>query len=298
MVKKRVKSSKTDRLFDIINNSCLLLAFIVVLYPLLYIIACSFSTSLAIYSGKVWIWPVGFNLVAYREIFEYKPVLTGYVNTFFYTSLGTMINVICTIMAAYPLSRKDLVGRNLIMFIYTFTMVFNAGMIPTYLVIRNLGMLNTRWAMLIPQAVGVYYVIITRTFFQQNIAQDVLDAARIDGSDDIRFLFMIVLPLSGAVIAVITLFYAVFHWNAFFDAFIYLNERRLYPLQIFLREILIMNQIDAGMIVDPKAMREMEDLRELLKYALIIVSSVPILLLYPFIQKYFIRGVMLGSIKG
>ena len=298
MVKERVKSSKTDRLFDIINNSCLLLAFIVVLYPLLYIIICSFSTSLAIYSGKVWIWPVGFNLVAYREIFEYKPVLTGYVNTFFYTSLGTMINVICTIMAAYPLSRKDLVGRNLIMFIYTFTMVFNAGMIPTYLVIRNLGMLNTRWAMLIPQAVGVYYVIITRTFFQQNIAQDVLDAARIDGSDDIRFLFMIVLPLSGAVIAVITLFYAVFHWNAFFDAFIYLNERRLYPLQIFLREILIMNQIDAGMIVDPKAMREMEDLRELLKYALIIVSSVPILLLYPFIQKYFIRGVMLGSIKG
>ena len=298
MVKKRVKATGRDRLFDIVNNSCLSLILIIILYPLLYIIACSFSTSLAIYSGKVWIWPVGFNVTAYKEIFEYKPVLTGYANSILYTTVGTTINVVFTIMAAYPLSRKDLVGRNLIMFIYTFTMVFSAGIIPTYLVVRNLGMLNTRWAMVIPQAVGVYYVIITRTFFQQNIPSDVLDAARIDGSDDIRFLFMIVLPLSGAVIAVIILFYAVFHWNAFFEAFIYLSERKLYPLQVFLREILIMNQIDSSMIVDPKAMEARENLRELLKYALIIVSSVPVLLLYPFVQKYFIRGVMLGSIKG
>lgn len=298
MVKTRARASRSDGLFNIVNNSCLLLVLIVILYPLLYIISCSFSTSLAIYSGKVWIWPVGFNVTAYKEILEYKPVLTGYANSILYTTVGTTINVICTIMAAYPLSRKDLVGRNLIMFIYTFTMVFSAGMIPTYLVVRDLGILNTRWSLLIPQAVGVYYVIITRTFFQQNIPSDILDAARIDGSDDIRFLLMIVLPLSSAVIAVITLFYAVFHWNAFFEAFIYLSERRLYPLQVFLREILIMNQIDSSMVVDPKAMQAREDLRELLKYALIIVSTVPVLLLYPFVQKYIVKGVMVGSMKG
>jgi multiple sugar transport system permease protein/putative aldouronate transport system permease protein len=294
----KVKSTGPDRVFDLINNAALTLMFLAVLYPLVYIVSCSFSSVQAIYSGKVWLWPVGFNTIAYEEIFQYRPVLTGYANTLFYTTFGTAINVVLTVMAAYPLSRRDLVGRNALMFLFTFTMIFNGGLIPTYLVVRNLGMLNTRWAMLIPPAIGVYNVIITRTFFQHTIPDDLLDAARIDGASDIQFIVRVVLPLSGAVIAVITLFYAVFHWNAFFHAFIYLSRRHLYPLQIFLREILVMNEIDPQMIVDPEEMQAMENLRELLKYALIIVATVPILTLYPFVQKYFVRGVMLGSIKG
>ncbi len=209
-----------------------------------------------------------------------------------------MINVIFTIAAAYPLSRKDLAGRSIIMFLFTFTLIFGGGLIPTYLLVRNVGILNTRWALLIPQAMHVFNVIIARTFFQQNVPQEMLDAAKIDGASDIQFIVKVVLPLSGAIVAVITLFYAVFHWNSFFDAFIYLSSRKLYPLQVFLREILVMNEIDADLFVDPKEMQAMQDLRELLKYALIIVSSLPIILMYPFVQKYFVRGVMLGSIKG
>lgn len=293
-----VGDTRADRVYYVINNSVLAVVFLAVLYPLIYILSCSFSSVQAIYSGRVWLWPVGVNTTAYAEIFRYKPVLTGYANTIFYTVFGTAINVVMTIMAGYPLSRRDLVGRNILMFLYTFTMIFNGGLIPTYLVVRNLGMLNTRWAMLIPPAVGVYNVIITRTFFQHTIPDDLLDAARIDGASDVQFIFRVVLPLSGAVIAVITLFYAVFHWNAFFHAFIYLSKRDLYPLQIFLREILIMNEIDPQMVTDLKELQAKQDLRELLKYALIVVSSLPILALYPFVQKYFVKGVMLGSIKG
>jgi putative aldouronate transport system permease protein len=293
-----IRVSPRDRVYNIVNNSFLIAIFIVVLYPLLYVVSCSFSSTLAIYSGKVWIWPVGFQTIAYKEIFEYRPVMIGYKNTIFYTALGTMINVAFTIAAAYPLSRKDLAGRSIIMFMFTFTLIFGGGLIPTYLLVRSIGLINTRWAMLLPQAMHVFNVIIARTFFQQNIPQEMLDAAKIDGASDIQFIMKVVLPLSGAIVAVITLFYAVFHWNSFFDAFIYLSSRKLYPLQVFLREILVMNEIDADLFVDPKEMQAMQDLRELLKYALIIVSSLPIIVMYPFVQKYFVRGVMLGSIKG
>ena len=296
--KNKVRESARDRLYNTVNNTFLILVLTAVVYPLIYIVSCSFSSTLAIYSGKVWLWPVDFQLIAYEKIFDYKPVLIGYRNTIFYTFFGTAINVVCTLLAAYPLSRKDLVGRNAFMFLYTFTMIFYGGLIPTYLLVRSLGLLNTRWALLIPQAIHVFNVIIARTFFQQNIPQEMLDAAKIDGASDIQFIIRIVLPLSGAITAVITLFYAVGHWNSFFDAFIYLSSRNLYPLQVFLREILVMNEIDADLFIDPKEMQAMQDLRELLKYALIIVSSVPVLLMYPFVQKYFVRGVMLGSIKG
>lgn len=293
-----IRRTARDRVFDLVNNTVLTMIFIGVLYPLVYVVACSFSSTLAIYSGKVWLYPVGFNVTAYREILQYRPVLTGYANTIFYTVVGTAINVVCTIMAAYPLSRRDLYGRRVLMFVFTFTMIFNGGLIPTYLVVRNLGIINTRWAMLLPVAVGVYFVIIARTFFEHTIPQDLLDASRIDGASDVQFISRVVLPLSGALIAVITLFYSVMHWNAFFQAFIYLNRRELYPLQIFLREILVMNEIDPSMSIDPEAMQQMEDLRELLKYALIIVSTLPIIVVYPFVQRYFVRGVMLGSLKG
>ena len=293
-----IKPAAADRRYDILNNLLLIIIFITVFYPLLYVLACSFSSVLAIYSGRVWFWPVGFNVEAYKQVFSYPPILTGYKNTIFYTSIGTCINVVITIAAGYPLSRKDLKGRNLIMFLFTFTMIFNGGMIPTYLVVKNLGMINTRWAMLIPTAMSVYNVIITRTYFQSTIPRDLLDAAKIDGSSDFQFIRHVVLPLSGAIIAVISLFYAVEHWNAFFNAFIYLSNQSLYPLQIFLRDLLVMNEMSSDMIVDPKVMQAMTERRELLKYALIVVSSVPVLLLYPLVQKHFIRGVMIGAIKG
>jgi putative aldouronate transport system permease protein len=298
MSTKTVKASSADRRYDIFNNTLLILMFLVVFYPLLYVVACSFSSVLAIYSAKVWFWPVGFNVEAYKQVLSYPPILTGYKNTIIYTFVGTLINIFVTLCAGYPLSRKDLKGRNIIMFLFTFTMIFNGGLIPTYLVVRNLGMLNTRWAMLIPPAMSVYNVIITRTFFQSTIPDDLLDAAKIDGASDMQFIWHVVIPLSGAIIAVISLFYAVEHWNAFFNAFIYLSNQALYPLQIFLRDLLIMNEESSGMTVDPKVQQAMAERRELLKYALIVVSSAPILCMYPFIQKYFVKGVMIGAIKG
>ena len=297
-MRHRMRTSAGDRTFNVINNTFLITLLAVVLWPLIYIVSASFSSAQAIYGGKVWLWPVDFQLTAYKTIFEYPPILIGYQNSLFYTFFGTIINVVVTIMAAYPLSRKDLNGRNFVMFVFTFTLIFNGGLIPTYLLVRSLGMLNTRWALLIPNAMHVFNVIIARTFFQHTIPQEMLDAAKIDGASDVQFIVRVVLPLSTAIIAVITLFYAVGHWNAFFDAFIYLSNRRLYPLQIFLREILVMNEVDASLFVDPIEMQIMQNLRELLKYALIVVASVPVLLLYPFVQRYFVTGVMLGSIKG
>ena len=201
-------------------------------------------------------------------------------------------------MAAYPLSRRDLVGRNLFMFLITFTMIFSGGLIPTYLLVRELGMINTRWVMMIPNAIAAWNVIITRTYYQTTISDELLEAAQLDGCSDARFIWQIVVPLSGAITAVNTLFYAVGHWNAFFNAFIYLNDDRLFPLQIVLREILIANDIDlelTGDVIDDEAR---QGLRELLKFSLIVVASVPVLMMYPFVQKYFVRGVMIGSIKG
>lgn len=297
-IRHRMRATRSDRVFNIVNNTFLSILLLVVLWPLIYILSASFSSAEAINSGRVWLWPVDFQLTAYRRIFEYPPVLLGYRNTLFYTFFGTLINVVVTIMAAYPLSRRDLKGRNFVMFVFTFTMIFNGGLIPMYLLVRSLGLLNTRWALLIPNAMHVFNVIITRTFFQHTIPQEMLDAAKIDGSSDVQFIVRIVLPLSTAIIAVITLFYAVGHWNAFFDAFIYLSNRQLYPLQVFLREILVMNEVDPSLFVDPIEAQIMFNLRELLKYALIVVASVPVLLLYPFVQRYFVTGVMLGSLKG
>ena len=216
----------------------------------------------------------------------------------FYTVFGTLINVFMTVLAAYPLSRKDLKYRKPIIMLFTFTMLFNAGMIPNYLLIRDLHLLNTRWALLIPGAISVYNMIIVRTFFMSNIPDELLESARLDGCSDFRFLLNIVLPLSGAVIAVITLYYAVGHWNQYFNAVLYLTDKNTYPLQVFLRNILLENSINdlsAGSVVNES---ERTYLNELLKYSLIVVASAPLLAVYPFIQKYFVKGVMIGAVKG
>ncbi len=297
-VMKNLKPSKSDVIFIWINESFLVLCFLLVAYPLIYIFSSSFSDPRAVVSGKVILWPVDFSLEGYSAVFKDKYILLGYRNTIFYTFFGTLINVLLTILAAYPLSRKRFIGRNLFMFLFTFTMIFSGGLIPTYMLVQSLGMVNTRWAMLIPNAIGIWNVIIARTYFQTTIGDELMEAAQLDGCDHIRFLLSIVLPLSKAIIAVLVLFYAVGHWNSFFDAFIYLNKKEMFPLQIVLRDILIMNTIDASMTLDPELMEAKQGLADLLKYSLIIVASLPVWCIYPFVQKYFVKGVMIGAIKG
>ena len=240
------------------------------------------------------------SLIAYETGVQLPDHLArGYANTIFYTVFGTAISVALTLLAAYPVSRRRFRGRNIYMFLFVFTMIFDGGIIPTYLVVRGAGMINTRWAMLIPTAVAAWNVIITRTFFQVNVPDELLEAAQIDGSSDMQFFWHVVLPISGAIVAVNTLFYAVYKWNSFFEAFLYLNNQRLVPLQIVLRNILVVNSMDASLFaISAGSDAAQSQLRELIKFAVIVVASVPVLMLYPFVQKYFVRGVLIGSIKG
>lgn len=294
----KIHMSTDDKIYYAVIHIILALLLLVIIYPLIYIISSSFSSASAVASGKVILWPVEPSLEGYAAVFEKNDVLIGYRNTIFYTFAGTLINIACTLIAAYPLARRELPGKNLFMFLFTFTMIFNGGMVPTYMMIRDLHMLNTIWAMIIPGAISVYNLMITRTFIQSNIPYELLEAAQIDGCSDARFFFTMVLPLSKAIIAVLVLFYAIGHWNAYFNAFLYLTNRDLFPLQLFLREILIANTIDTSQIADPELAAAKQGLADLLKYSLIIVSTVPVMCLYPFVQKYFVKGVMIGSIKG
>ncbi len=293
-----IYNTKNDRLFHTINNTFLIICFGLVFYPLFFIFSASFSSADAITSGKVIFLPVEFSLEGYTAVFKNNSIISGYANTLFYTFFGTLINVTMTILAAYPLSRKKFILRNPFMFLFTFTMVFSGGLIPTFLLVSRLGMVNTRWALLIPNAIAIYNLIITRTYFHSTISDELLEASQLDGCNDFIFLYKIVLPLSKAIIAVLVLFYAVSHWNEFFNAFIYLNKRGLFPLQIVLREILVMNMIDANMLLDPELMAARQGLANLLKYSLIVVASLPVWIAYPFVQKYFVKGVMIGAIKG
>jgi putative aldouronate transport system permease protein len=253
--------------------------------------------------GEVWWRPIGINLNGYKAVFEDPRVIMGYANSLFIMVVGTMINVFFTVLAAYPLARKDFRFRNAIMALYVFTMLFNGGLIPTYLVVKNLGMVDTRAALIIPNALMVWNMIITRTFFLNSIPDSLLEAAQLDGCSDIYFLWKVVLPLSGPILAVITLYYAVGHWNSFFTAMIYLKTASKFPLQMILRDILIANQTAAMSAtmqgaVDAETMVIKQQLAQLLKYSLIIVASAPLLMIYPFVQKYFVKGVLIGSIKG
>ncbi|MGG1553991.1 carbohydrate ABC transporter permease [Paenibacillus ferrarius] len=298
METSRIKEPFGDRVFNVINYLLLSAFLIIVLYPLLFIVSASFSSSDAILSGRVWLWPVDPTLEGYQAVFGYKKIVTGFINSFCYTLFGTFISVVLTILAAYPLSRKDLYGKQVIMFLFVFTMLFNGGLIPNYLLVKELGMLDTRWAILIPSALSVWNMIITRTYFMMNISDELLEAAKIDGCNDFKFVWKMAVPLSTPIIAVITLFYAVAQWNQFFSALIFLKDPNLYPLQLVMREILVQNQIDLEMINDVRGAAAKAGLAELLKYALIIVSTLPVLAIYPFVQKYFVKGVMIGSLKG
>jgi len=296
--KTAIRESKGDRLFMFLIYLFLTLVLIAVAVPLIYIVSSSFSSPQAVTSGKVWLFPVDFTLDGYKAVFNNPQIGVGYLNSLFYTVVGTLINVTLTIMLAYPLAKKSLYGRNFFMVLLVITMMFEGGLIPYYLVVKNLHLLDTRWAMILPGALGVFQVIVARTFFQTTIPDELAEAAELDGCSDIRFIFSIVLPLSKPIIAVMTLMYAVGHWNAYFDALIFLRSPDLFPLQIILRNILILNSVDASMMADVSQMQAQQGLKDLLKYSLIVVASLPVLIIYPFVQKHFVKGVMIGSLKG
>ncbi|MGN0759981.1 MAG: carbohydrate ABC transporter permease [Candidatus Ventricola sp.] len=292
-----IRDTLGDRLFYAGCYLITALFMLAVLYPLVYILSASFSSADAITSGRMWLYPVDFSLVGYRYILKYDAIWLGYRNTLFYTFAGTLINVAMTMTCAYGLSRRGMRGRRFFTMLFTFTMIFSGGMIPNYLLMKNLKILNTVWCMLLPGAISAYNLIVAKTFIENSIPGDLLEAARIDGCSDVRFFFSIVLPLSKAILAVLLLMYAAAHWNAYFNAFLYLTDKKLYPLQIFLRQILVQSNMSADML-DPEAMAQMQTLQQILKYAVIVVSTAPMLCLYPFVQKYFRQGVMIGSIKG
>jgi putative aldouronate transport system permease protein len=290
--------SRGDRVFMTFNYLFLVLILLAVAYPLIYIFSSSFSSPRAVIAGQVWLFPVEFSLKGYEAVFKNSQVGIGYWNSIIYTVVGTVINIAITIMAAWPLSRKDLFGRNVIMGYFTFTMLFSGGLIATYLVVKDLNMIDKRTAMVIPNALSIWNMIVCRTYFQMTIPDELVEAAELDGCNDISTIWYVVLPLSSPIIAVIGLFYAVAHWNSYFQALIYLTSADLYPLQIILRNILIMHQIDASMIMDVEEIMVREGLKDLLQYSLIVVASLPVLMLYPFIQRYFVKGIMIGSLKG
>lgn len=294
---KRQQLTREDRVFNFILAALTFLCVVVILYPLLFVLTASVSDPMEIFQGNVWLWPKGFNLNAYREVFRNQDIFIGYRNTLVYTVVGTFVTIIITLSAAYPLSRKKLYGRNKIMGFFMFTMFFSGGMIPTYLVVNQLGLYNTMWAVILVGTVSVYNIIVARTFMQNTIAEELYEAAAMDGCGDIRVFFRVVLPLSAPILAVLVLFYGVNFWNSYFNGLIYLSDRSSYPLQMFLREILLNNMADSMM--DSMGMDISKYLvSESLKYAVIIVSSVPMLVLYPFLQKFFVKGVMIGAVKG
>ncbi|OXL82647.1 sugar ABC transporter permease [Paenibacillus sp. SSG-1] len=290
--------SKGDRIFNFINYVVLILVTLVVLYPLVFVLSASFSDPQTVLRGEMLLWPKGINLNSYEKIFQNKDIISGFTNTLIYTTLGTAINLVMTILAAYPLSRRDFVGRNGIMALLVFTMFFSGGLIPTYLLIKNLGMLNTLWVMIIPNAVSIWNIIIMRTFFQQSIPHELQEAATIDGCSNIQILTRIILPLSMPIIAVTILFYAVGHWNAFFNALLYLTDKDKFPLQLVLREILIQGQTNDMVKMSTESAIKQQREVEGIKYAVLVVANIPVLVLYPFLQRYFVKGVMIGAIKG
>ena len=294
-----MKPSRQDRIFNTVNYSILAVVLFLLIYPLYFVVISSISEPSLVNTGRITWYPKGVNIAGYVKVFADDNIIVGYRNTFLYTATGIIVNVSITLLAGYSLSRKDLKGRLVISQLMVFTMLFQGGLIPLYIVVKKLGLLDTFWAMILPTAVGVWNVIIARTFFLTTIPDELLEASRVDGCTNRRFFVSVVLPISTALIAVQVLFYGVFHWNSFFQALIFLNDPGRYPLQLVLREILIRQRMSQMMqTVDPREIAELEMLAELIKYAAIIISSIPILLLYPFVQRYFVRGVMIGAIKG
>ena len=296
MKKKKISQ---DKVVYVVNYILLILLTVSVLYPLIYIVSCSFSSGDALMAGRVKLLPVEFTLLSYKTVFEYESIWTGYLNSIIYTVVGTVISIVLTIFAAYPLSRDDFRGGNILMKLFLFTMLFSGGLVPTYLLVKNLGLVDTMWAVVLPTAVNAYNMIVARTFFRQTIPKDLQEAAELDGCSDFKFFTKIVVPLSTPIIAVLCLWVAIGLWNGYFNPLIYINSEDKYPLQLILRRILLMAQVDFGnSAVDPRVVMENQYLSQMLRYGTIIISSLPLMLIYPFVQKYFVKGVMIGAVKG
>lgn len=292
----KVRETRADRVFIVAAYLLLTVFLLVVLLPLLNIVASSLSSPQAVSSGRVLFWPVDFTFRGYTEALGNPAIISGFANSIFYTVVGTAISVIGTVAIAYPLSRANLFGRKAITAGVVFTMLFSGGVIPMYLVVQSLGLLDTRWSMLLPNAIGVWQVIIAIVFLRNSIPDDVYEAAQLDGASELRILWTVVLPLAKPLIAVIALMYAIMQWNSYFDALLYLRSADLQPLQLVLRGLLVLNDIGSGGTVAEQLRRR--ELADLLKFSTVIIATVPMLIAYPFVAKYFTKGIMIGAVKG
>lgn len=299
-----IKESRGDKLFLISTYIYLGLALLVVLYPLIYILSASISSPQDVNSGAMWLFPKNVTLDGYKLVFENPKIWNGYWNTIVYTVVGTLVNLAVTLPASYALSRSDFVGRQLFMGLILFTMFFSGGIVPTYLLVKNLGLINSMWALILPVAASVWNIVVARTFFQTTIPKELQEAAHIDGCTNLKLFIRIILPLSAPIVAVMALFYGVSHWNSYFPSLIYLNDEAKYPLQMVLRQILVLQEMSAettGASINGEvasAMNNKAETASLIKYGVIVVSTLPIVAVYPFLQRYFVQGVMIGSVKG
>lgn len=294
---RAIKYVNSDTIFLGFIYIIMFLICIIMLYPLILTVSNSVSDPQSIVRGEVKLLPVGFSFESYEKVFENEDIIRGFINSVIYTVVGTIVNLIMTILAAYPLSRKDLVGKNVIMLFITFTMFFSGGMIPTFLVVRNLHLMNTMWAIILPGAINTYNMIIARTYFINNIPQELQDAAMIDGCSNTKFLIKVVLPISTTIIVILTMFYAVSHWNAYLNPLMYFSKKEMYPLQVIIRDILQSAQAADMTNADTVLSTRFFEI-ERIKYASIVIASLPMVIAYPFIMKYFQKGVMMGAIKG
>ena len=294
--RRNARMSRSDRIFGLVNAALLWIVSIIMLYPLLYVVACSFSGPLSVVQSRITLLPQGATLAAYERVFRNEMIMSGYKNTLVYTLLGTAINVVITLMTAYPLSRPDLVGKKAVNSMIAFTMLFSGGMVPTFLVVKDLGLMDSVWAIVLPGAMSAWNMFIVKNYYMTSIPRELIEAADVDGASDIRAYLSIVTPLSAPIVAVMVLYYGVGHWNAYFDALLYLRDKARYPLQLVIRTFFTASDYaeqgggsgDTAMLL----------INETMKYALIVIASAPILCLYPLLQRYFIKGVMLGAIKG
>jgi putative aldouronate transport system permease protein len=296
---RRQRETQGDLLVLVGIYAFLLFVAVVIVFPLLYIVAASFSSAAAVIEGRVWIWPVHPTLAAYTAVFQYPGIWIAYLNSIIYTVLGTILSVSLSVMMGYPLSRPDLYGKRFLVWTLLIAFLFTGGVIPTYLIVKALGMLDTRMSQIIPGALSIFSVILARSFFQTTIPEELIEAAEVDGASALMVLWKVVLPMSKPVLAVLALIFAVGQWNSYFYALIFLNSQNLFPLQLVLREALVLNELSASAMTNltPEQLAHFQDLATLMKYSLIIVGSLPMLVLYPLAQRYFVKGLRLGSLK-
>lgn len=294
----KIKASASDRVFYTINGILLVFVFAITAYPLYLVVISSFSNPTMVHQGKVLLFPQGFTLLGYERTFAHKDLLNGYWNTIKYTLVGVAVNLAFTLPAAYALSVKKLYARRPILFLVTFSMYFSCGIIPNYLLIKSLGLLNSFWVMILPGAVSAYNLIVARSFIESNVPDELYEAAQLDGCGRIRFFLKIVLPLSTTLIAILALFYGVGHWNSYMSALLYIQDRKLFPLQVILRDILMSARFSPEDFLDPEIQQVLEQLAESMRYSMLIFTSLPVLAIYPFLQKYFVKGITIGSVKG